>query len=74
MCYERDANGRLHQMGFRLRRTWIPQQLMTGHSSDEFLRWSRIGELCLKREHVYRDIYREYLAGRDDHFVGLISP
>jgi hypothetical protein len=74
MCYERDKNGRLHQTGFQLRRTWRPQPLRYELWHRDFLRMSRIGELCLKREGVFNDIWREYVPGRDDHFIGQIGP
>jgi hypothetical protein len=75
MCFERDKNGRLRQTGFQLRRTWWPRPLRSGLWHRDFLRMSRIGELCLKREAVFHDIWREYSPDRgDDNFIGQIAP
>lgn len=63
-------NGRLTQMGFQPCVVTGRVSIMTGQNHQDFLRWARRGEVVLKREHVYRDIYIEF----DERKVGLVGP
>ena len=69
MCYQR-ISGRLTQVGFQPRVAFRRVPLMTGQWHQDFLRWSRRGEVVLKREQVCHDVHIEF----DERKIGLIGP